>query len=260
MATKLLIFGRKYITVRVLEWLLTLDNVEICGVVTDSHFEKSPTVQFANAHNIEIIEFGDVAAHITSNNLKVDLAISVLFWRKFSTELINNIPRGIINFHPAPLPEYKGTAGYNLAILEGRSDWAISAHYVDENIDTGPIIDVKYFEIDYNKETALTLERKSLEFMFAQIVSVIRKALNTPNKLSTRPNGKGRYVSRTQMEQMKEIKKGDDIERKIRAFWFPPYHGAYIILDGVKCTQVSHKILISLAEPNTTNLFSTEPE
>lgn len=260
MATRLLIFGRKYVTVRVLEWLLTLDGVEVCGVVTDSHFETSPTVQFAKMHNIRIFEYAEVVSNISSGALRVDLALSVLFWRKFSAEVIDNIPLGIINFHPAPLPEYKGTAGYNLAVLEGRYDWAISAHYVDENIDTGPIIDVEYFEIDYENETALTLEKKSMDYMFDQVVSVLGQALNRHEKLPTTPNGQGRYVSRDEMEQMKEIKKGDDIERKIRAFWFPPYHGAYLIVDGVKYTQVSRKILASLVEPNTTNLFSTEPD
>jgi len=260
MTTRILIFGRKHVTVRVLEWLLTRDDVEICGVVTDSHFVNSPTLQFANAHKIPVFDYSTVIANISSGALQVDLALSVLFWRKFTSELIDNISRGIINFHPAPLPDYKGTAGYNLAILEGRHDWAVSAHYVNETIDTGPIIDVSYFDIDYENETAFTLEKKSIKHLYAQLVSVVSKAVGMQEKLPTTPNGKGRYGSRYEIEQMKELKEGDDIERKIRAFWFPPYHGAYLLVNGVKCTQVSQKILVSLADPNVTNLFSTEQD
>ena len=31
---------------------------------------------------------------------------------------------------------------------------------------------------------------------------------------------------------MKRINPGDDIDAKIRAFWFPPYDGAFIEIDG----------------------------
>ncbi|HAJ43978.1 MAG TPA: formyl transferase, partial [Alcanivorax sp.] len=49
-----------------------------------------------------------------------------------------------------------------------------------------------------------------------------------------------------------------DVERKIRAFWFPPYDGAYKVINGVKCTLVSRTILESLADPSTSSLF-TQP-
>ena len=47
-------------------------------------------------------------------------------------------------------------------------------------------------------------------------------------KLPTTPNIGGRYVSRDEMEATKQIHDGDNIEKKIRAFWFPPYDGAYV--------------------------------
>ena len=45
---------------------------------------------------------------------------------------------------------------------------------------------------------------------------------------------------------MKEVKDGDDIDRKIRAFWFPPYDGAYIKLNGTKYSLANSFILASL--------------
>ena len=56
----------------------------------------------------------------------------------------------------------------------------------------------------------------------------------------------GRYLSRKEMEEMKRINPGDDVDTKIRAFWFPPYDGAYVELDGKRYTLVNRKILEEL--------------
>ena len=45
------------------------------------------------------------------------------------------------------------------------------------------------------------------------------------------------------MNEMKKIKKNDDIDTKVRAFWYPPYDGAYIIKNNVRYTLVNKKIL-----------------
>lgn len=50
---------------------------------------------------------------------------------------------------------------------------------------------------------------------------------------------------------MKEIKNNDDIDTKIRAFWFPPYDGAYVMMNGKKYTLVNDFILSSLANGAT---------
>jgi methionyl-tRNA formyltransferase len=154
------------------------------------------------------------------------------------------------------LPEYKGTAGYNLAILEGLASWAVSAHYMDSEIDTGGIVKVFDFPIDLDTETAQTLERKSQPMLYVLFQEVVQAAIESPQPLPTVPNVGGRYVSRAQMEAMKEIRPGDDIGRKIRAFWFPPYDGAYQLIGDQKYTLVNQFILQQLGDPNTSNLFT----
>jgi methionyl-tRNA formyltransferase len=58
------------------------------------------------------------------------------------------------------------------------------------------------------------------------------------------------------METMKEIRPGDDVSRKIRAFWFPPYDGAYQLIGNQKFTLVNQLILQQLADPSASNLFT----
>jgi len=51
------------------------------------------------------------------------------------------------------------------------------------------------------------------------------------------------------MESMKEIDlENDDIDLKIRAFWFPPYNGAYIEVKGNKYTLINNFILRQLID------------
>ena len=57
---------------------------------------------------------------------------------------------------------------------------------------------------------------------------------NSEKKLSSKPNKGGIYVSRKEMDLMKEIKPGDDPDKKARAFFFPPYLGAYVFINGEK--------------------------
>ena len=54
------------------------------------------------------------------------------------------LPRAI-NFHPAPLPQYRGPYPMVLGILDGRPTWATTCHKVAAEFDTGDIIAAREF-------------------------------------------------------------------------------------------------------------------
>ncbi len=254
--TNVLFMGRKPVAAQALAWLIEQPGVKVVGVITDSHLSDSPTREVADANGIAVLDRESMERQVFAGQMKVDLALSVLYWQKIRAPLLGACPRGVINFHPAPLPAYKGTAGYNLAILEGLDQWAVSAHYVDAEIDTGPLIEVSPFPVDVEHETALSLERKAQPELLAQFKRVTGQALAAAALLPATPNVGGRYISRPEMEAMKEMRPGDDVLRKIRAFWFPPYDGAWVDVGGVRCTLVSPEILLTLAAPGVSNLFT----
>ena len=66
-----------------------------------------------------------------------DLVLSFLFWRLIRPPLIDLGRIGCLNFHPAPLPDWRGLGGYNVAVLEGLTEWGVSAHFVDEELRHG---------------------------------------------------------------------------------------------------------------------------
>lgn len=252
---KVLFMGRKSVAGDSLKWLLSKECLEVVGVVTDSHLPQSICEDIANDNGVPLFSFEEALEKTNSGELQFDLGLSMLFWRKLKEGLIHSPNLQTINFHPAPLPEYKGTAGYNLAILDGLDEWAMTAHYVDDEIDTGDIIALHRFPICKNTETAKSLEKTSQKYLFKLFVQVVDRVLEERCVLPTTPNHGGRYISRAEMEAMKEIKEGDDVPRKIRAFWFPPYDGAYITIGGNKFTLVDEYILNSLADSSVSKVF-----
>ncbi len=251
--------GRKDVATSCLQYLLESDIYVVVGVITDSHLAYSSTSDLAIRYSIPLYSFEDALKNIKTQKLKFDLGISMLFWRKLKDDFIYTPRLGTINFHPAPLPDFKGTAGYNIAILNALDTWGMTAHYIDENIDTGDIIEVLKFPICKNTETVKSLEKISQRYLF-ELFKKTMKRISTikENRLDTTPNIGGVYISRAEMEAMKEIKPGDDIERKIRAFWFPPYDGAYIKIDGNKYSLVNSNILSTLVDSNVSNVFGKQ--
>ena len=249
---KIIFMGRKQYAADLLTWTI-VQGIEIEAVVTDSHFSNSVTAKKAKELNIPIISLSQ-AEKIVQNQSDIDLVVSYLFWKKIKKPLIE-LPRfGCINFHPAILPDWRGTAGYNIAILKKLREWGATAHYVDEHFDTGKIIRVFKFHFDYRNETAQTLEKKTQELQMDLYKSVLLDVIDQGILHSTeQKQNDGTYISRKEMEAMKLIDpKKDDIDLKIRAFWFPPYNGAYLEINGEKYTLVNDFILKQLADKNST--------
>lgn len=243
---RMLFMGRKATGAMALEWSIQA-GFEVVGVLTDSSLPNSPVRDAARRFRVPLYDYQEAADAVAAGGLKFDVGVSFVYSRRIKEPLLSQPPYGIINFHPAPLPDYKGTAGYNVAILEALPKWAVTAHYVDETIDTGRIIERLEFDIDPDKETVQSLERRSQGLML-QLYKKILRRVQDQLVLDTWPNTGGRYITRREMEEMKEVGCHDDVDRKIRAFWFPPYTGACITIGDTRYTLVNTDLLEEIAE------------
>ena len=176
----------------------------------------------------------------------VDVVVSFLFWKRIREPLLSLGRIGCLNFHPAPLPDFRGLGGLNVAILEGLAEWGVSCHFVDEGFDTGDIVEVERFPIDDRGETAFSLDLKAQEHLAGLFRRVMERALSGEELLRT-PQGDGRYVTREEFEALRVVRSGDDVERKLRAFWYPPYPGAEAEIDGRRVTLVDESLLADVA-------------
>ena len=78
-------------------------------------------------------------------NFDYDIGISFMYQHRVPKE---QLKKPWFNFHPAPLPKYKGRNLCYHAIMNGETRFGASVHYMDENFDTGDIIDVWKFDIE----------------------------------------------------------------------------------------------------------------
>lgn len=53
---------------------------------------------------------------------------------------LDRFPGRVINVHPAPLPAFPGAHPLEDVLAAGASETAAAVHYVDEGVDTGPVI------------------------------------------------------------------------------------------------------------------------
>ena len=67
-------------------------------------------------------------------------------------------------------------------------------------------------------------------------------------ELPRTPQGEGRYVGLEELERLRVVVPGDDVDRKLRAFWYPPWPGAVTDVDGQTVTLVDEQLLTELAE------------
>jgi methionyl-tRNA formyltransferase len=177
----------------------------------------------------------------------VDLVLSFLYWKRIREPLLSLGRIGCLNFHPAPLPDMRGVGGYNVAVLEGMSEWGVSCHFVEADFDTGDIVEVERFPVDPDTATAFSLDLESQERLYGLFQRVLRRAL-ADEDLPRTPQGEGRYVDRAEFEALRRVRPGDDLDRKLRAFWYPPYPGAVLEVDGRELTLVDEGLLADMAD------------
>jgi len=90
---------------------------------------------------------------------KIDLVVLAGYMFLLSQEFVRKFKNKILNIHPALLPSFKGTHGIKDAYEYGVKVTGVTVHFVDEGLDSGPIIIQQSVDIDQN-ESVEELEEK----------------------------------------------------------------------------------------------------
>jgi len=98
-----------------------------------------------------------VIQHLEEN--RVDLIVLAGFMRILSPELVQKYKGRILNIHPALLPSFKGEEGIKDAFDHGVKVTGVTVHFVDEEMDHGPIILQRQVAIEED-DTLESLEAK----------------------------------------------------------------------------------------------------
>ncbi len=107
-----------------------------------SVLQPSPVKQYAVANGLKVLQpvnLKDEAFVEELRGLKADLQIVVAF--RMLPEVVWNMPHmGTFNLHASLLPQYRGAAPINWAVINGETETGITTFFLKHEIDTGEII------------------------------------------------------------------------------------------------------------------------
>ncbi len=88
-----------------------------------------------------------------------DLVVLAGYMRVVPPEFVHALPWKIINLHPALLPAFPGTGSIRDALEHGVKITGVTVHFVDEGLDTGPIIAQQAVRIEEGDTVQTLAER-----------------------------------------------------------------------------------------------------
>ena len=124
----------------------------------------SPVKEYAVKKNLNLLQpekLRDDSFVNALKNLKPDIQVVVAF--RMLPKVVWEIPsKGTFNLHASLLPQYRGAAPINHAIINGEKETGLTTFFIDDKIDTGNIILQKRLTIEED-DTFLTLHDKMME-------------------------------------------------------------------------------------------------
>ena len=111
--------------------------------------QPSEVKRFAMEHNLPVLQpekMKDPAFVEQLKSYKANLQIVVAF--RMLPEVVWDMPQyGTFNVHAALLPQYRGAAPINWAVINGETQTGVTTFFLDKDIDTGRVIMQKPFDI-----------------------------------------------------------------------------------------------------------------
>ena len=104
----------------------------------------------------------------------IELLVLAGYMRLVGGTLLEAYPNKIINIHPSLLPAYPGLNSIKRAFEDGVSETGITVHYVDDGMDTGPIIAQRTVKID-ETDTLETLEERMHQVEHELYIEVLKE-------------------------------------------------------------------------------------
>lgn len=197
------------------------------------HLQISAVKKFALEKNIPVLQpakLKDEAFIEALKNYHTDLQVVIAF--RMLPEVIWNMPKlGTVNLHASLLPDYRGAAPINWAVINGETETGVSTFFLKHDIDTGDII--------LSKKVAITDEMNAGELhdilmnTGADVIVETLKAIennsfkSTPQKKDSHKIAPKIFTEHCKINWNNE---GENIRNLIRGM--SPYPGAFTELEG----------------------------
>ena len=168
------------------------------------------------------------------DELGINLILSVQHPWILEPEILGRVDYAL-NLHSAKLPAYRGFNAVNHAILNGDRTFTCTAHHMAEAVDAGDVAFECLFALD-PVDTALSLYAKchhATLALFDEILHRLVEGLPIPRRPLV---GEEHFYPRGSIEALRRVERPetDELERKARAFYFPPFEPAFVAVGTRK--------------------------
>ena len=247
---KTILIGAVTTTRRVLETMIEVDFpisyvFSLDDAVSENVSDYDPIFKTAEKHNVPYKKFKKIN---DEENVKIikeiepDYIFVIGLSQLVKDEIINAAKKGVVGFHPAPLPKYSGRATNVWQQLLGVKESAVSVFFIDDGIDSGDILAQEPYYIgddDYCQDVLDKIDEAAIIAMRKVLIGLRDNTL-VPVKQN---DEEASYTLKRSPEDglidwNQPIK---DIHLFIRAI-SKPYPGAFSMYDG------KSKIVIYRAE------------
>ena len=171
------------------------DGFEVVGVYTQPDRPKgrgmkmvySPVKEVAIANNIPVFQPENFRADEdvqTLADLKPDVCAVVAYGRILPQRVLDIPTLGCVNIHASLLPQYRGSAPYQWAVLDGLTETGVTAQHMALQMDAGDIIDVAKTPIGENETAGELLDK--LAVLGADLLSSVLKKFENGRPEGTR--------------------------------------------------------------------------
>lgn len=154
---RILFMGTPEFAVEQLRRLVEMGH-EICGVFTQPDKPKnrgmkmtfSPVKEYALICGLDVYQptkMRDGSALAIVEKLRPELIVVAAYGRILPEDILSAAPMGAINVHSSILPQYRGAAPINWAILDGRKETGVTIMYMAKELDAGDVICMRKTEI-----------------------------------------------------------------------------------------------------------------
>jgi len=190
--------------------------------------------EFAISQNLKVLQptnLKDESFLEDLKNLNANLQVVVAF--RMLPEVVWQMPAlGTFNLHASLLPQYRGAAPINWAIINGEVKTGVTTFFIDKKIDTGSIIANKEVIIEEG-ETAETLHDKLMEEggeLVLETIGMIEKGTANPKPQPYSENLKDAPKLTPENTRIDWQKSGKEIDAFIKGL--SPYPAAWSILHN----------------------------
>jgi methionyl-tRNA formyltransferase len=165
---------------------LVENRYNVVGVITTPdkpagrgyQMQASEVKKYALAHDLLLLQPEKLKNEVFLNELQqlnADLQIVVAF--RMLPEVVWNMPRfGTFNLHASLLPQYRGAAPINWAIINGEKETGVTTFFLSHEIDTGKIIFQEKIPID-DDDNAGTLHDKLMKLGSELVLKTVEAIL-----------------------------------------------------------------------------------